>query len=610
MATLPKGQGILLPPFKSWLASNIPAVYDNTMTYYEELCALIKYLQDIVVPAVNENASAVTTISNAVEQLQKYVDDYFKNLDVQEEINNKLDEMAEDGTLQEIMADYIQLLATWTYDTVADMQASEQLINGSYAQTLGYHSINDGGGGLYKITNTGTADGGETIAVGLLFAHLVKTTPNVKQYGAYGDDTHDDSSAIQLAIDSNTDGELDFVEGTYLCNSTIEISENIKIKGYNAKIHSTADTGVLVGNETKVMKVYIDDLAVERSEYDDTTDNYGFRFIRCYESVFTNLYAKEFVYNFYLNPQTAGFGYNVFNNISGVNGKINLLISANRDGGGWVNQNIFYGGRFVTSENTLYNIKVENGDSNSFYTPCCEGSATNSILLDGTHCIVEYPRTEGTWSDSGYAIRLGTNSDANRIVGLRYDLDLIDTGKNNSWWTQYDGLHVNTDRINGNGATIRRTGNSSSSNHVPILSVEDQGTSGSTTLIKVVEKDTSANHRVFKVETKSGEERAYMNGYGNWYCKHAIGVITPVGHILPIQIGSSGLYYQNNILWSTYAGDKSDAVPVGHDYATYAGDPNNHVTPTYIGQECLDTTNNAWYKATSLTNSSWAKLTA
>lgn len=107
MAHLPKGKGVLLPPFQAWLASNIPAVYDNTMTYYEELCALIKYLQDIVVPALNENASAITVISEAMEKLQKYVDEYFDNLDVQEEINNKLDEMAESGELEEIIVNYL-----------------------------------------------------------------------------------------------------------------------------------------------------------------------------------------------------------------------------------------------------------------------------------------------------------------------------------------------------------------------------------------------------------------------------------------------------------------------------------------------------------------------
>lgn len=97
MARLPKGQGVIpLPPFSAFLASNIPAVYDNTMSYYEELCALLKYLQDQVTPALNSNAEAITILSN-------YVEHYFDNLDVQEEINNKLDEMVESGELQRIL---------------------------------------------------------------------------------------------------------------------------------------------------------------------------------------------------------------------------------------------------------------------------------------------------------------------------------------------------------------------------------------------------------------------------------------------------------------------------------------------------------------------------
>lgn len=107
MAHLPKGQGLIpLPPFKAWLASNIPAVYDNTLSYYEELTALIKYLQDTVVPAVNTNAETITILSNAIEQLKQYVDSYFENLDVQQEINNKLDQMAADGSFDELLDKY------------------------------------------------------------------------------------------------------------------------------------------------------------------------------------------------------------------------------------------------------------------------------------------------------------------------------------------------------------------------------------------------------------------------------------------------------------------------------------------------------------------------
>ena len=94
---------LTLPPFKSFLASNIPSVYDNTLSYYDELTKLIAYLEQQVIPAVNADTAEIEEIKKLLVQLKAYVDDYFKNLDVQEEINNKLDEMAEDGTLAEII---------------------------------------------------------------------------------------------------------------------------------------------------------------------------------------------------------------------------------------------------------------------------------------------------------------------------------------------------------------------------------------------------------------------------------------------------------------------------------------------------------------------------
>lgn len=94
---------ITLPPFKSFLASNIPSVYDNTLSYYDELTKLIAYLEQQVVPAVNKNSEDIQKYVDGLEQLKEYVDHYFDNLDVQTEINNKLDAMAEDGTLAEII---------------------------------------------------------------------------------------------------------------------------------------------------------------------------------------------------------------------------------------------------------------------------------------------------------------------------------------------------------------------------------------------------------------------------------------------------------------------------------------------------------------------------
>ena len=82
-------------PFMYYCQKVIPLAFDESMSYYEQLCNLVYYLKNTVMPAVNNNADALTEVQNAYKQLEKYVDDYFKNLDVQTEINNKLDEMAQ-----------------------------------------------------------------------------------------------------------------------------------------------------------------------------------------------------------------------------------------------------------------------------------------------------------------------------------------------------------------------------------------------------------------------------------------------------------------------------------------------------------------------------------
>ena len=86
----------ILSPFVLWCQKVIPLAFDESLSYYECLCALYNYVTNELTPAVNNNADAVT-------ELQNFVKNYFDNLDVQEEINNKLDEMVTDGTLDEII---------------------------------------------------------------------------------------------------------------------------------------------------------------------------------------------------------------------------------------------------------------------------------------------------------------------------------------------------------------------------------------------------------------------------------------------------------------------------------------------------------------------------
>ena len=219
-----------VPPFVTFVASAVPMVFDNSMSYYEALCALWKWLQDDVIDVINHNATVTEHYIELDEEtrqlfieLKSYVDNYFDNLDVQEEINNKLDDMVEAGTLQEIITSYIQANVAWTFDTVAEMKTATNLVDGSYAQTLGFHSVNDGGGALYKITDTGTANEMDVIAIDDLRASLILGEhANVMQFGAYGDNTHDDSSVIQYVLTNFSDVYLP--DKQYRTENTLNLS--------------------------------------------------------------------------------------------------------------------------------------------------------------------------------------------------------------------------------------------------------------------------------------------------------------------------------------------------------------------------------------------------
>ena len=99
----------MVAPFKKFCMSigALPTSYKDSLDYYETLLWLIKYLENVVIPVVNNNGEAVTELQNLYIELKNYVNGYLNDETLQPLINNKLDEMAEAGTLQEIISDYL-----------------------------------------------------------------------------------------------------------------------------------------------------------------------------------------------------------------------------------------------------------------------------------------------------------------------------------------------------------------------------------------------------------------------------------------------------------------------------------------------------------------------
>lgn len=131
-----------LTPFKMCVLQNFPFIEADfdALTNYELMCKIVEYLNK-----VNEN---VNILSNIVEKISQ--------LDIQEEVNKKLDEMVEDGTLEQIISKYFKYITPETFGAVGDGITDD---TNALQQWLDYHISNkdalfDISSKTYAITST------------------------------------------------------------------------------------------------------------------------------------------------------------------------------------------------------------------------------------------------------------------------------------------------------------------------------------------------------------------------------------------------------------------------------------------------------------------------
>lgn len=100
-----------LTPFKWFVLENFPFIENDfdAINNYHLFSKVVEYLNKTI-DSMNLTGEQMENVTNAMTELQNYVNNYFDNLDVQEEINNKLDEMVEDGTLQDYFDEYFDLI--------------------------------------------------------------------------------------------------------------------------------------------------------------------------------------------------------------------------------------------------------------------------------------------------------------------------------------------------------------------------------------------------------------------------------------------------------------------------------------------------------------------
>lgn len=149
------------------------------------------------------------------------------------------------------LADFFKTKNNRVVDTIAALRALDKTVY-THAAVIGYYAHGDGGGGLYwyDSTDTTSTDNGGTIIVaadGGRWKISYTTELSLRQFGAKGDGSTDDTTACQAFLDACA-GKRGFVNaGTYIV-TTLNVSSNTWLEGEGSNVSILKRKGSAAGN--------------------------------------------------------------------------------------------------------------------------------------------------------------------------------------------------------------------------------------------------------------------------------------------------------------------------------------------------------------------------
>lgn len=143
-----------LPPFKFFVLQNFPFIEADfdAITNYQLLCKVVEYLNKVI-ENNNKIGEQTEILTNGFNELQDYVTNYFDNLDIQEEINRKLDEMAESGFFDTFLNKLLTQTYSFSYPNIEAMKEDTSLVSNNKVIVYGGIDVNDGGNAKYIIVD-------------------------------------------------------------------------------------------------------------------------------------------------------------------------------------------------------------------------------------------------------------------------------------------------------------------------------------------------------------------------------------------------------------------------------------------------------------------------
>ena len=305
------------------------------------------------------------------------------------------------------------------FDTVADMKAATNLVAGDYAKTAGFYSVNDGGGALYKITDTGTANEMDVIAVGTLFANLLPNNMiSIKAFGAK-QDVVDNASVIASAMDFCYNNSITLcVDMQVYFSSPLTITDVPNIICTKPLIYTGAENTIAItlGDSTKEQdKLYIDLSVINNSKSTTIT---GAKLVNINTSTITMRTLSQFGVGAVFSGDSKGSCYNIVNLLHIFYNDIGIKLLAENNG--WCNENLFNGGKFQYRNTEDYSstigVKIEGSsahriNNNLFVKPAFEFL---NIGVDATYAS-QNNVYNGRFEKVNYCARFNNECRANKI---------------------------------------------------------------------------------------------------------------------------------------------------------------------------------------------------
>jgi hypothetical protein len=398
---------------------------------------------------------------------------------------------------------------------------------------------------------------------------------NVMAFGAVGDGTADDTTAIQVAFSSSAQ-RIFIPDGTYKITASLTLDGNKCVEGAGSnvgmstiRLENNAILEVVKVGSNSMFGGSIKNIVTDRVTYSGATENIGWAFYDMAGCVIESITSRLSKYNFYFKPGTGQrVAYNTFINISGVGGFYNMAGALS--GTGFVNENVFLGGRMFTTANTNTNVYFDfSNNHNRWVAMSCEGSGSQAFYIEGTALLNSHSnvvwncRTEGTWSVDD--VVLGTNTQRNTVDCRSLYTTVTDNGNNNSIFTSTLNKFSTGDN-NSKTMVVERIGASTSSS--PALTVSDQyPTSGDSFGILVESGRDTATGYIIKGQRKSdGLDRFHVTSQGSLYASINLEAGQSSWNFSPLKLG-------NYVLWVDSTGDLriKNGVPTSDTDGTVVG---------------------------------------